>query len=292
MTYQSILDKFANYCRKFVPAEFTSQHVKKDFKEIVASSYIPKQSADYIGSLDTCYKISVGNITIYTTSHSHKKLATFCNLFASFLEYAFQKEPRPLTIYYIPDPSLGNKKLVDATKPLSPHEINSGLNYGNTIIVYRRQEAAKVLIHELIHAYGIDHGVQVAFPSPKLSSSVPIRFTETYTELLASILFTEFSRRADRTTAFEKLFTHFKVQADKIMCLYNYRNGTPFTQDTHVFEYIIAKSALCQHMGANIHHVAAILCGPKTAFNTALTKAITHYMDRHSCGFRALPKSI
>lgn len=290
----TILDKLNNYSKLYKPKQFTVEKVQQDFKTQLSSTYIPKQSANYFSTLESCYKIRMGNMTIYTsipnTSHKHKKLATFCSFFASFLEYAFQKEPRPLTIYYFPDPTLGNKKVVDSIKPLSPTEINSGLNYGNTIIVYRKQEAPKVLIHELVHAYGLDHGVDIH--EPLITSSVPIRFTETYTELLASILFVEFSRRTDRATAFDKMFAHFKVQSDKIMCMYNYRKGTNFAQDTHVYEYIIAKSALCQHLGADINRVSALLCGPKVTFNAALTEAIQKYMDQHSCGFRALPKSI
>ena len=275
----NILKKFELFRRNFKPKEFAVAKV------LLFKSSIPSQVPD-----GYCYKINIGNIIIYTSSHSHNKLATFCSFFASFLEYCFKKDSFPLKIYYFPDSKLGKKTLIDCTKPLSPKEINSGLNYNNVIVVYRKEEAPKVIIHELIHAYNLDHGVYLDIQNLNIRSSVPIRFTETYTELLASFLFVEYARKADRAIAFNNMFLHFKAQADKIMCVYGTKLS--FEQDTHVFEYIIAKSALCQYLDANIEKVDDILYGTKTLFNNALSQAVEIFMKTNECSLRALPKSI
>ena len=50
------------------------------------------------------------------------------------------------------------KKLpcIDCSKKLSSININSGLSYENNIIIYRKEELLKVLIHEMIHILDID----------------------------------------------------------------------------------------------------------------------------------------
>lgn len=285
-----LLDMLQEYRKSYVIPNFKIDRIKKQF--LFLSDYIPPMTKQFIDNINACYKITIGNYTIYTTTHSSKlrKLATFCCFFGSFLEHAFKKAPMQLQIYYFPDPSLGIKKLIESNRTsLSPNEINSGLNYGNKIVIYRRQEAAKVLIHELIHAYGIDVGVKIN-KSFNIESSVPIRFTETYTELLASILFVEYARKKNRQLAFENLFKHFQMQADKIMCMFWI--NSKFKQDTHVFEYVIAKSALC--INSDISEIEKLFetHTSKSIFCEKLEMAISKYIENYVCGFRALPKSI
>ena len=44
----------------------------------------------------------------------------------------------------------------DCEKKLTSININSGLSYENNIIIYRKEELLKVLVHEMIHILDID----------------------------------------------------------------------------------------------------------------------------------------
>lgn len=137
---------------------------------------------------------------------------------------------------------------------LSCKEINSGVTYGEShgdtiIIIYRAQEAEKVLAHELIHAYGFELDRLAASKGIELQkkwdiiSEVPILLNETYVEILASFFYAH---------AFgidiESLRDHFLHQSEKIMCMMTYSGE--FRQKTHVFEYYIVKASMFYEMSA------------------------------------------
>ena len=278
------------FSKKFELPNIKISRVDLNIDKNLYQSYIPLQSQEYIQSLigQPVIKITTNIIHIYTTSNNYKKLAKWCILFATFLQkvHGEKNDTRQLlTLYYLPDPKLGHKTILDIKKPLSPYEINSGLMFNNYILVYRREESAKVIIHELIHAIGLDKTVRVKFNFKIINSSVPLRFTETYTELLASILYTEYTRTTNRKHAFQSLFAHFEKQADKIMCIYGI-NDT-FSQDTHVFEYIIAKHAFCSYV-KDLDKIVELLESP-IEFSRVLEKALVSYISNYKCGIRALP---
>ena len=65
-------------------------------------------------------------------------------------------------------------------KNLSSININSGLSYSNNIIIYRKEELLKVLIHEIIHILDIDvkyenYNANIA---DEISSILPFRVSK------------------------------------------------------------------------------------------------------------------
>lgn len=287
-----MLNTFNKFCKEFTLPQINISRVNLENNSILSGSYIPVKSQEYIETIigKPVHKITTDLIIIYTTSSSYKKLAKFCILFALFFEKIKKKSSSRVILYYLPDPNLGQKTIKNINKVLSSFEINSGLRFSsdNTILVYRKEEAAKVIIHELIHAFELDINVNVQFQNKNLiiKSNVPIRFTETYTELLASILYTEYTRTTSRKEAFTSLFRHFEKQADKVMCIYGM--GDVFLQNTHVFEYIIAKHAFCSHVNS-LKRIMKLLETPVN-FSKVLEKALETYISNFQCDIKSLPK--
>ena len=98
--------------------------------------------------------------------------------------------------------------------PLDAEHANTGMSYHcvrtNDVIVYRREEWFKVLIHELFHAFGLSfiesdmpRGVDAAMQAmlqKMYAISHPVRIYETYCEIWARILSVMFDCFADDGT--------------------------------------------------------------------------------------------
>jgi hypothetical protein len=64
----------------------------------------------------------------------------------------------PITIYFLA--SLSPRQFPSAHSPIRPENINGGYTYpcrSDTIVLYRAEDATRVLIHELQHACCLDH---------------------------------------------------------------------------------------------------------------------------------------
>ena len=85
------------------------------------------------------------------------------------------------------------KKLpcIDCNKKLSSININSGLSYENNIIIYRKEELLKVLIHEMIHILDIDIKYENNNNKKKILNKLCINnllINESYVESWANII--------------------------------------------------------------------------------------------------------
>ena len=83
--------------------------------------------------------------------------------------------------------------------PLTPLHVNSGVTYHNmhdtikNVIVYRKEEVFKVLMHELIHAYELDisrmsEAIEMPIRNAFGKSGVVLRINESITDTLACML--------------------------------------------------------------------------------------------------------
>ena len=181
------------------------------------------------------------------------------HLVCSFIvtQNKLQKSKRIVSVYY--SPILGEKHVSTNTtnKTLTCLEVNSGVTLSNTVLLFRHEEVLKVLIHELIHAFQVDleipndmeHiGIQLA-QKHNVSSVVPIRLNETFTETYASFMNVIASRHltdAQMLKKLEKMKQAFLSQSEKILCMMMFANNGKARMDqaTHVFEYYIVKAAL------------------------------------------------
>lgn len=152
-----------------------------------------------------------------------------------------------------------NKKFIPSNSQmeLTPNEINSGSSIEGTIImIWREEEIYKVLIHELIHYFGIDfHTSDKIYP--KINSLFSQNFiingidrvNESYTEILAltinSIIFSHiFNVNFYDVIAYEKLFSYFQVA--KICTIFNYKSYSELKkkgikQSTSACSYYVIK---------------------------------------------------
>lgn len=215
--------------------------------------------------------------------------------------------PPRITAYYAPVDAVGGKALHDPTRPLGALDVNSGVTWwaadgSAAILVYRREEAQKVMVHELVHAHGLDRfspefdarGRALA-ARHNVRSSVPVRLNETYTELLASFVYTAFEVAAASHDAAElarrckRLKRHFERQADRIMCAYYFGGRRALHQDTHVFEYYVAKATAFRGRSAGALLELLLSSDVERRLLHAVERGVEAYMSTFSCSLRMLP---
>lgn len=206
----------------------------------------------------------------FDTSSSHADIERFLKytmLIISILSSIkpFQKE---CSIYILDVPI---NKTLPSTKdePLSPKHVNSGVTISSStfcdVIVFRREEMTKVLIHELIHAFGIDsHGGfdKMEIPLKRhfcQHDGHNLNINECFTDALAvcinTIVYTCFSKpksfykSLSQNWQIELLF--MKQQASKVL-LHNDFNGKVCNkmnnEATHAISYYVIKYILLQNM--------------------------------------------
>jgi hypothetical protein len=100
-------------------------------------------------------------------------------------KYNIEIIPINLTIFLSPQ----TKKIIDKFNFLGPININSGSTYPRiNIFLWRKEELLKVLIHELIHFYGIDYNLFINNKETDFCIVGEDRNNEAYTESLAILI--------------------------------------------------------------------------------------------------------
>jgi hypothetical protein len=99
-----------------------------------------------------------------------------------------------ITLYYYP--TRFRKTLHIRDKTIAPINVNSGYTqHGNTIIVFRREEHEKVIIHELIHALDIDDCSRYFdywMTAGERMFCANNRYFEAYTEYIATMIWLDY----------------------------------------------------------------------------------------------------
>ncbi len=201
------------------------------------------------------------------------------------LQAFFGKSNCTLCVSYYPTPF--RKEILNSSKPssskksgLTPREVNSGVTFlesrehqhkhNGEVVVFRKEEHLKVLIHELIHSFHLDYELVAHSRKTQrdLCTNYPILLNEAYTESLATLFYIYFSLPPPTslsTTLFKSLFKkELKYElgmAKKILKLngMNARDLSSivkedgackahFYQHTNVFSYYLLKPLLLYHM--------------------------------------------
>jgi hypothetical protein len=119
--------------------------------------------------------------------------------------------------------------------------------------VYRREEAHKVMIHECIHALGLDiptavmDPIRVRFESAlgrQLWPHLGEAFTEFYAEWLWSIASSKGIADADKRWVYQ-----LACSEGQAAVVWNRIRGLGEAEDTNVFAYYVLKWVLMQHVG-------------------------------------------
>jgi hypothetical protein len=195
----------------------------------------------------------------YNSLPSIKKITTILNFYVYVLNHV-KYNPQINVILYLTD----LKKQFPSSKDaiLNENHVNSGVTFlseeHQQIIIYRKEELFKVLLHELIHYYKLDfhyydrgyddyfienYGIKVKQP-PKNSSN-PLALYEIYTDTIACygymITYCLFKNKS-LVDVLEAEKTHYMKQASKV---YQF---SELLEDTHCFSYYIGKAAVFYHL--------------------------------------------
>lgn len=160
---------------------------------------------------------------------------------------------------------------------IKPDHINAGVSfYSNNakrILVYRTQHMHKVILHELIHSYDLDSSHTSHFTTLSMENNIKQRLeynlesekllntNETFTEILACywnvFLYNYYNPSISISKLIEKeytlylqvcfsIFDHFMCD---MKCSYKFSDcEKPPIEDTHMFSYLIGKTALWRKM--------------------------------------------
>ena len=220
------------------------------------------------------YKITNDNNSIiYFTSKkkSFKKIPPVINhmlIIIKMLKLLFKRTSSQKVIYF---ETLHKKKFpIHKNKILGPDEVNSGITFldlhkNGTIILYRKEELLKVLIHELIHSNLIDE--KIIFDSSLKNFSnyfcidYKILLNEAFTESFATIInlfYIHIKCKYNKEYLNEMFMNEMKYSYYICLKIINYYNiykisdtiknnnmcKIKFPQNTNVFSYYILKNIL------------------------------------------------
>jgi len=134
-----------------------------------------------------------------------------------------------------------------------PQNINSGMKFGNVIIIWREEEILKVFIHEMIHMLNIDLGGLSLKEKNKMISILPVEIgkgsptnpMEAFTEAKARFLYSIYLSTINRTSIEYELKKQCRWSMKQCATVL-YLNGVKsirktfkIKQETYMYEYYI-----------------------------------------------------
>ena len=238
-----------------------------------------------LNNLKNTYKITNENdIIIYSTKKIIDNKSKIPNVILhmfkiiKMLKILFKRNDpnNSQTIYYF---ETNKKKMfpTNSTKKIGPNECNSGLTYiennnhkNGTIILYRKEEILKVLIHELIHSNMIDHKMIYSINNKTFSNNFCVDYNillnEAFTETFATIINIFYIHIINnlKINLLNEMFIneicYSNYVCSKIMIYYkiksildvikpkNKKCNIYFPQNTNVFSYYILKNILLHNI--------------------------------------------
>ena len=259
------------------------------------SHFFPENIKDNIrNSLNhvTCYEFAIYQRTFnvkFISRAYNKKFDEYIKIIILLLDYIsnFSDDSRSIICSATLDIKifLSNEKKVlrPSNYILGPVEINSGYTYGgckenNTIVIFRKEEWFKVLIHECIHAFGLEFShVNHDKLNQDIFNIFPINtdinpfesYCETWAIIINSAFHAFFKEKNDFknfTTVFRTLYSHecafsynqmkkvLKYMGLKYSDLYLndkisvYKRNSFYKENTSVFSYFVLKTIIMQDL--------------------------------------------
>lgn len=270
-----VFDEFCKIYQK-IDIEYFSLD-KSHKKEVFDSKYIPPKICSDLQNYIYRAGIKYNNIEIYICSNKPLRnkdyidYVEFIMFFTRFIIYTFNKIKilrKPLYVYlYLTD---HKKEFPLLDKSLTPENVNSGLKttYHDKIeiIIYRKEELFKVIIHELTHAFELDDISSISSQEELIKNyfqkNVSLRIQESVTDTLACLYnIAIFSKilsiilKLPYNYIFEYVYFHeyyyiirkakqvliyegYDINDDGIAINNRYRKG----EDTHVISYYVLKA--------------------------------------------------
>jgi hypothetical protein len=220
------------------------------------------------------YTYMNNNIIYFSSKRFNKKIPNIIiHMFQIIvlLKKIFNKSKYKQTIYYFE--TREKKKFPKKNIVLGPNEVNSGLTFldldtklkNGDIILYRKEELLKVLIHELLHSNLIDSKIIFSKNLNKFNNlfcvNYKILLNEAFTESIATIINIFYIHVINNMNIkylnimFQNEIKYSTYICNKIMIFYNIDNINDilknnnicinnFPQKTNVFSYYILKNIL------------------------------------------------
>ena len=167
----------------------------------------------------------------------------------------------PVTIYLF---DLQFPKLIERNVELDYKHVNTGVTYRDTIVVYRREEMGKVLIHELIHRFGFELDRQDTKHTKDIFQFFGINYinvNEAYVDYLAMLINVAIyvqGNQLEFKKQWHKEVTHVYQQSLCIARIYHdlysdKPDGFLIKEKTNTISYFIIKAMLYAAWGTNIN---------------------------------------
>jgi hypothetical protein len=234
------------------------------------SKYVPKEMMREMRNMKhvkhAIWKNSM-NVPIELTVINDKKDAIFADriafaveFFSSWFSSLSDAHLRPERVNMTIVLLSVKKQLPSIPKyPLSPINVNSGVtivengNVPKALMVFRREECTKVIIHEMLHYFSLDFKDYFE----------KVRLSETYVETMADILNVMWETMLHDKKLYAKLvdaeIVHASKVANDIARHYGHKcwkdcidiTGLieiPFEQNTHVYEYYILRALVLKNI--------------------------------------------
>lgn len=231
------------------------------------------------------------HVVIFSTGKSPKGIKHILWVTAFMIYYCLrcrndisQHEPYNVDITLVLSPY--KKTIPNSTQTLTSYHINSGVtstgdNTKAVIVVFRREEVIKVLIHELIHAMRLDRdssSIPTTFFQTYfgLSSNYHLNLTEAFTEAYACLLNVAIASLILPCNKFNTLLEKEKqfvlAQGTKVIFKLQFEldakghllpNKKPYQETTNIISYYILKAVVF----ANINVFLQLLSSPSWNFS-------------------------
>jgi hypothetical protein len=240
-----------------------------DYSILGELKYIDNSVINYIYKyIKYSYKIEYNNTTLILNSKSNKICKKLINNILNVIDNTrnLMKNNKHLNIIlYLTD--LKKRFPVKKNIVLGPKNVNSGVtihyirefNNNGTIILYRKEEVIKVLIHEIIHSFKCDYELfkekynKFFFNQFNFENDKYINTNESYVEVNALIIFLimkikKNNEKLSKLNVYlnqEKKYSLMKM--NQILDYYNITNlkgNISFKQNSNIFSYYITKTGL------------------------------------------------
>jgi len=270
LTIVRFWDKFDFFYDYFIPLDVQYSFEQNQIHYFEFLSEIEHSEQKY-----TCV------LKIYTNSENLK--ITFLNdifarIFSLCMLYNSSCKHTEFIIYF----SNSTKNIIinqHIDKCWTPLNINTGCTFRDScrpITIWRKQEAMKTFIHEMIHCFHWDIQTNVSFVNAEISqmfrflNSSNVKLYEAYTETWATLLNVYICSHISQINVLELLNIELKFLMFQVAKIFkisgfstftefkNKMSNTSFCQTTDVFSYFVIKSTLLWDMNWFVQHIRQV----------------------------------
>lgn len=289
--YDDIKNIYKSLITKDIDIKIIDEKPEKYLKDNSDNDFTSKEIKEYIFlNLKHSYKITCDNNTIIMLTV--KELSVIPSYvihmmkIIRIIKILFKNDKKQKIIYF---ETFKKKKFPRRKKILGTNEINTGLTFlklddshhNGNIILFRKEEVIKVLIHELIHSTLTDINIILSDKNKDFSGlfcvDYDILLNEAYTETLATIINIFYIhifnglKKSEIDVMYNNEIRYSNYICSKIMKYYDIDNIKDivknnnvckyvFPQNTNVFSYFFLKNILLiKHIEfSNILHLHSI----------------------------------